>query len=100
MIWFLLMKTKAFFTNEAGDLLTTNDGGITWEIIKYYAEHSIEEIKFLDQLNGFGFINKIFFQQGDVPFIYTTDAGGIMERSSDFNVRCYHFSPPLNYSYN
>lgn len=68
-------EDNGFFANEAGDLLTTDDGGITWEIIKYYPEHSIKEIKFLDQLNGFGFINKNFFQQGDVPFIYTTDGG-------------------------
>ena len=76
-----LDQYKGYCVNEAGDILETSNGGLDWEIIKYYPEHSIVEVKFLDEQNGFGFVNKLIFQQGDVPFIYTTDGGDNWEEA-------------------
>ncbi len=76
-----LDQYKGYCVNEAGDILTTSDGGFTWNIIKYYPEHSIKELKFINNLNGFGFIDKNIFIQIDVPFIYTTDGGNNWEEA-------------------
>jgi len=76
-----LDQYKGYCVNKAGDILETSNGGLDWEIIKYYPEHSIVELKFLDELNGFSFVNKLIFQQGDVPFIYTTDGGDNWEEA-------------------
>ncbi|MCU0407041.1 MAG: YCF48-related protein [Ignavibacteriaceae bacterium] len=70
-----LDEYKGYCVNKAGDILTTSDGGITWEIIKYYAEQSIEELKFINTLNGFAFASNNIYLNSSEPFIYTTDGG-------------------------
>jgi photosystem II stability/assembly factor-like uncharacterized protein len=70
-----LDEVKGYCVNEAGDILMTSDGGITWEIIKYYAEQSIEELKFINNLNGFAFASNNIYLNSSEPFIYTTDGG-------------------------
>ena len=76
-----LDEFKGFCVNEAGDILSTSDGGSKWDVVKYYSEHSIEELKFISNLNGFGFVNKNVIRQGDTPFIYTTDGGSSWEEA-------------------
>jgi len=68
-------ELKGYCVNEAGDILMTIDGGMTWEIIKYYAEQSIEELKFINSLNGFAFASNNIYLNSIEPFIYTTNGG-------------------------
>jgi len=70
-----LDQYKGYCVNKAGDILMTSDGGVTWDIIKYYAEQSIEELKFINNVTGFGFASNNIFLNGIEPFIYTTDGG-------------------------
>jgi photosystem II stability/assembly factor-like uncharacterized protein len=70
-----LDQNKGYCANKSGDILMTSDGGVTWGIIKYYAEQSIEELKFINNLTGFGYASNNIFLNDIEPFIYTTDGG-------------------------
>ncbi len=66
---------NGYFVNEGGDVIQTTDGGITWSVKKFLADHNLNEIKFIDQQTGFAYTSKNVVYPGDTPLIYTTDAG-------------------------
>jgi photosystem II stability/assembly factor-like uncharacterized protein len=72
---------NGYFVNEGGDVIQTRDGGITWSIKKFLADHDLNEIKFIDEQTGFAYTTKNVVYSGDTPLIYTTDAGNIWNES-------------------
>lgn len=73
---------NGYFVNEGGDLLQTTDGGITWKIKNFIADHNLKEIKFVDKQTGFSYVTKnVIYQGKDIPLIYTTDAGNTWNES-------------------
>lgn len=68
-----LNDLEIIFINAGGCIYKSYDGGINWQLKKFYQNSSLSEIEFID--NNLGFIRPENYSSGIYDLIYTNDGG-------------------------
>jgi len=63
-------ENEVIFINDGGSIYKSYDGGATWELKKFFPDHILHEMHFIDGQTGF-----IKSSNQNLGLIYTTDAG-------------------------
>lgn len=80
---YFVNPNKGWIAGSNGTLLTTADGGKTWEQIYHLSEDTIRDVYFSDALTGWLLCERNVYNLGDLPASYllkTSDGGANWEK--------------------